>query len=133
MSGGACTVRAVRGATQVDRDDAGEIREATRELVASVLAANDLDVESLVSVFFTMTPDLVAEFPALAAHEAGLTDVPMMCAVEIDVPGVMPRVIRMMAHVRTDRPASALRHRYLRGAAALRPEVVLAARSGSTA
>lgn len=131
MSGDGMTVRAVRGATRVGADDPEEIRQATQEMVAALLGDNGLDEESLISLFFTMTPDLVSEFPALAAHEYGLADVPMMCATEIAVPGIAPRTIRMMALVRTDRPRSELRHPYLRDAASIRPEAVTAARAGS--
>ncbi|MFD9846760.1 chorismate mutase [Streptomyces parvus] len=121
-------IQAVRGAIQVAQDDPAEIRDATRELISQVLAENDLHADALISISFTMTPDLVSEFPALAAHEAGLVDVPMMCAVEINVPGAMPRVIRMMALVYTDLPRTALKHSYLRGAAGTRPDVVVSAR-----
>jgi chorismate mutase len=116
-------VRAVRGATQVDADDREAIIEATAELVRAVLDRNALDSEDLVSVVFTATPDLTAEFPAYAARAIGITDVPFLCATEIDVPGAMPRVVRLLAHVETDRSRHDLRHVYLRGAAALRTDL----------
>lgn len=122
-------VRAIRGATQVDADDAAEIREATGELLEAVLSRNGVEEDSVISLFFTATQDLTSEFPALAAHEFGLKDVPMMCAAEMQVPGIMPRVIRLLAHVATDRPRTALRHPYLRGAAAVRPEEVVRTRA----
>ncbi|WP_413809899.1 chorismate mutase [Streptomyces sp. OE57] len=131
MRDSAVTVRAIRGATQVDVDEAWEIRRATRELLAAVFEENDLQPESVISIFFTATPDIVSDFPALAAHEYGLADVPMICATEMNVPDVMPRVIRVLAHVISDRPRSALRHPYLRGAAAIRPEAVLEKRKRS--
>ena len=102
------TVRAVRGAVQLDSTDRDAILEATAELI---------------SVLFTTTPDLAAEFPALAARKIGFHDVPLMCAAEIAVPGAMPRVVRLMAHIETDRPRSAIQHVYLRGAAALRLDI----------
>jgi chorismate mutase len=74
-------------------------------------------------VVFTATQDLNAEFPAYAARLLGLTDVPLLCTTEIAVPGSMPRVIRLLAHVETERPRSDVRHVYLRGAAALRTDL----------
>jgi chorismate mutase len=116
-------VRAVRGATQVPADDRSAIMDGTTELVLAVLAANELRPEDLISVIFTATPDLTAEFPALAARKAGLSGVPLLCASEIDVPGALPRVVRLMAHVETERSASEVRHVYLHGATALRPDL----------
>lgn len=116
-------VRAVRGATQADADDRDSIIEATAELVRAVLERNDLDAQDLISVVFTATPDLTAEFPAYAARAIGITDVPFLCATEIDVPGAMPRVVRLLAHVDTERSRDQLRHVYLRGAAALRTDL----------
>ena len=113
----------MRGATQVDRDDPGTIATATRELLAEVVGRNDLRADDFISVVFTMTPDLASGFPAAAARELGLTDVPLLCATEIDVPNAMRRVIRLLAHIETDRPRSAIRHVYLRGAAGLRPDL----------
>jgi chorismate mutase len=91
--------------------------------MAEVMTRNDLAPEDVISVLFTATPDLTAEFPALAARKLGFHDVPLICAVEIPVPGAMARVVRLMAHVETDRPRSAIQHVYLRGAAALRLDI----------
>jgi chorismate mutase len=107
----------------VDADEREAILEATAELVAEVLSRNDLAAEDVISVLFTATPDLTAEFPALAARKTGFHAVPLMCATEIPVPGAMPRVIRLMAHVETDRPRSEIQHVYLRGATALRLDI----------
>jgi len=117
------TVRAIRGAIQVDANDRDAILEGTAELVAAVISRNDLTADDVISVRFTMTPDLTAEFPALAARKTGFHAVPLMCATEIPVPGAMPRVVRLMAHVDTDRPRSEIQHVYLRGAAALRLDI----------
>lgn len=117
------TVRAIRGATQVDRNDRDDIIAATAELVRAVLARNQLEPESLISVIFTMTPDLNAEFPAYAARSIGITDVPFLCGVEIAVPDSMERVIRLLAHVETDLGRAEVHHVYLRGAAALRTDL----------
>ena len=117
------TVRAVRGATQVEGNDRDQLLAATAELVRAVLERNALTSDDLISVVFTATPDLTAEFPAYAARAIGITDVPFLCATEIDVPGAMPRVVRLLAHVETDRRREDLRHVYLRGAAALRTDL----------
>jgi chorismate mutase len=117
------TVRAIRGAIQLDATDRDAILEGTAELVAAVMSRNDLAADDVISVMFTVTPDLTAEFPALAARKTGFHAVPLMCATEIPVPGAMPRVVRLMAHVDTDRPRSEIQHVYLRGAAALRLDI----------
>jgi chorismate mutase len=116
-------VRAVRGAVQLDRDERDHLLESVQELVRAVLQANDFGVDDLISVLFTATSDLHSEFPALAARELGLGDVPLMCSQEIDVVGAMPRVVRLMAHVETDRPRAEIQHVYLRGATALRRDL----------
>ncbi|MCW2570358.1 MAG: chorismate mutase [Frankiales bacterium] len=116
-------VRAVRGATQVDADERDQVLAATTELLTEVLRRNDLSKDDLISVVFTATPDLHSEFPAYAARQMGITDVPLLCAAEIDVPGALPRVLRLLAHVETIRPRAQLRHVYLRGAAALRTDL----------
>ena len=116
-------VRAIRGATQVDADDRDEVLAATRELVSTVIERNGLDGEQLISILFTATPDLTSEFPALAARELGFGDVPLMCASEIDVAHALPRVLRLMAHVETEKPRSEIQHVYLRGAVALRRDI----------
>lgn len=116
-------VRALRGAVQVEADDREQILEAIAELTEAVLTRNGLSTEDVISVVFTATPDLTAEFPAYAARRAGITDVPMLCATEIAVPGAMPRVLRLLAHVETERSRHELRHVYLRGAAALRTDL----------
>jgi chorismate mutase len=117
------TVRAIRGAIQVDADDRDAILEGTAELVTAVVSRNELTPDDVISVLFTVTPDLTAEFPALAARKLGFHAVPLMCATEIPVQGAMPRVVRLMAHVETDRPRSQVQHVYLRGAAALRLDI----------
>jgi chorismate mutase len=116
-------VRAIRGAIQVDTDDRESILEGTAELVRTVVNRNDLTTDDVISVIFTVTPDLTAEFPALAARKIGFHAVPLMCATEIPVPGALPRVVRLMAHVETNRARSEIQHVYLRGAAALRLDI----------
>ena len=117
------TVRAIRGAIQVETNSRDEILEGTTELVSEVMSRNELTTDDVISVLFTCTPDLTAEFPALAARKLGFHDVPLMCCVEIDRPGAMARVVRLMAHVSTSRPRSEIKHVYLRGATALRMDI----------
>jgi chorismate mutase len=116
-------VRAIRGATQVDADERDQVLAATRELVSAVMARNALDHDDVISILFTATPDVVSEFPALAARELGFGDVPLMCATEMNVPHALPRVLRLMAHVDTDKGRDDIQHVYLRGAAALRQDI----------
>ncbi|MET8140297.1 chorismate mutase [Sphaerisporangium sp. NPDC005288] len=116
-------VRAIRGAVQIDSNDREAILEGVTELVSEVMERNRLTTDEVISVIFTATPDLTAEFPALAARKLGFHDVPLICASEIDVPGALPRVVRLMAHVATDRPRQQIQHVYLRGAAALRVDI----------
>jgi chorismate mutase len=116
-------VRAIRGAIQVDADERQEVLDATTELLTAVLERNSLVPDDLISVVFTATPDLRSEFPAYAARQMGITDVPLLCASEIDVPGAMPRVLRLLAHVETDLTRHDIRHVYLRGAATLRTDL----------
>jgi chorismate mutase len=116
-------VRAIRGAIQVEDNERDAILEGATEMVLAVLDRNQLRPDDLISVVFTATPDLTAEFPAYAARKLGLVDVPLLCATEIAVPGAMPRVLRLLAHAETDVPRSAIRHVYLRGAAALRTDL----------
>jgi chorismate mutase len=116
-------VRAIRGATQVDADDREQVLEATRELVAAVMERNELVHDDVISILFTATPDIVSEFPALAARELGFGDVPLMCATEMNVPHALPRVLRLMAHVDVAKPRDGIQHVYLRGAVALRRDI----------
>ena len=116
-------VRAIRGAIQVDANESAAILEGTSELVAEVMMRNRLTPADVISVVFSATRDLNAEFPALAARKLGFQDVPLLCCTEIDVPEAMPRVVRLLMHVETASPRSAIQHVYLRGAAALRLDI----------
>jgi len=116
-------VRAVRGAVQLSGNNRDEILAGTTELVTEVMSRNELSTNDVISVLFTATPDLTAEFPALAARKLGFQEVPLLCATEINVPRAMPRVVRLMMHIETTKPRSALQHVYLRGAAALRLDI----------
>ena len=113
---------ALRGAIQVEANESEAIRSATAELLGELISRNGLDPERMVSCLFTCTDDLDAEFPAVAARELGLDSVPLLCAREIDVPGAMPRVIRVMVHYYAPadhRPA----HTYLGEAQNLRTDI----------
>lgn len=116
-------VRAIRGAVQVAADDRQEILDGTAELVTEVMTRNGLSTDEVISVIFSATPDLRAEFPALAARSLGFQEVPLLCCTEIGVPGAMPRVVRLMMHVETEISRADIQHVYLRGAAALRLDI----------
>jgi chorismate mutase len=115
-------LRALRGATTVDVNEPEAILSATEELVREVMERNALDPDDMVSCIFTCTDDLNAEFPAVAARNLGLSAVPLLCAREIDVPGALPRVIRLLLHCYAD-PAIEPRHVYLRDAERLRRDL----------
>jgi len=115
-------LRALRGATTVEENTAEAILDATDELMRTLIDRNALDPDEMVSCIFTCTEDLDAEFPAVAARNLGLSNVPLLCAREIDVPGALPRVIRVMLHCYAD-PAVEARHVYLREATRLRADL----------
>ena len=116
-------LRALRGAITCDENTKAEVDAKTQRLVAELLARNDLVNDDLVSMIFTATPDLTAEFPAAAARALGLGDVPLLGAAELDVEHGLPRVIRVMVHCYTERERSELHHVYLDGARALRDDL----------
>ncbi len=118
------SVRAVRGATTVAADEPTLIREAVTELLESVLDDNDLAPNDIISAIFTTTPDLVSEFPAHAARLYGWTDIPLLCAQELPVPGALTRCIRVMVHCETRRARHEMRHVYLRDAVLLRVDLL---------
>ncbi|MCK9517495.1 MAG: chorismate mutase [Dehalococcoidia bacterium] len=116
-------VRGIRGATTVSTNTRDEIIEATGELLTEMIEANDIDPEDVASAIFTTTPDLNAEFPAVAARQLGWTFVPLMCGHEMSVPGSLPRCVRILLHVNTDKGAHDVHHLYIRGASVLRPDL----------
>ncbi|EHQ88171.1 chorismate mutase [Desulfosporosinus youngiae] len=117
-------VRGIRGATTVNSNDAQEIREVTQELLQMILKENALSPEDLVSVIFTVTPDLNADFPASSARAIGWQLVPLLCSTEIPVPNALPFCIRVLIHVNTNLTQSEIRHIFLRNAAILRKDLV---------
>ena len=117
-------VRGIRGATSVAVDTREAILEATRELQEELVRANQLtDFDDIATIFFTTTPDLTATFPAEAAREMGMNFVPLICASEINVPGRLPRCVRVLIQVNTDKPQREIVPVYLRDAKSLRPDV----------
>ena len=116
-------VRAVRGATQLEEDSREHMLDRVAELVTDVMAANALSVDDFISIIFTATSDLRSEFPAYAARQLGFSDVPLVCARELEIEGSMARVVRLMAHVETELPRAEVTHVYLHGAANLRRDL----------
>ena len=114
--------RGVRGAITVSENDAEEILAAARELLQTIAEANQMHPDDISSVYFTTTPDLNAAYPALAARQLGWSDVALMCAHEMDVPGGMPRCLRILIHWNTPRSPREIAHVYLKDARALRPD-----------
>ncbi|GAC1380729.1 MAG: chorismate mutase [Marmoricola sp.] len=118
------SVRAVRGATQLETDEREHLLARVAEMVRGVMEANELTLDDFISIIFTSTSDLNSEFPAYAARQLGFHDVPLICARELEIDGSMPRVVRMMAHVETHLTRPEVTHVYLHGAAALRRDLV---------
>jgi chorismate mutase len=116
-------LRAIRGAITVDRDAPELVYAATRELLSEIIARNGVDLDHIISVIFTVTPDLTSAFPAMAARSMGWLDVPLLCTMEIPVPGAMAHCIRVLLHVESDRQRSAIQHVYLGEAQSLRPDI----------
>jgi chorismate mutase len=117
------SVRAIRGAVQVEANSAAAISAGTKELLSEILRANSLPVSEVISVLLTATPDLTAAFPAAAAREVGFQATPLMCAVEINVDGALPLVVRAMVTVNTELTSEEISHIYLGGAKALRLDI----------
>jgi chorismate mutase len=117
------SVKAIRGATQVEANSAQSIGLATQELLRQMLKANQILVEDVISVIFTVSPDLNAAFPASSAREVGFSDTPLLCAVEIGVPGALERVIRILMHCNAQSTSAPISHIYLHGAKSLRSDI----------
>jgi chorismate mutase len=113
----------LRGAITVEIDDGEAIVAATTDLLQTMLERNAVGHDDLVSLFFTATPDLRSEFPAAAARRIGISDVPLLCATEIDVRGAVGRCVRVLMHLYTDRDRDTLRHVYLGSARQLRTDL----------
>jgi chorismate mutase len=115
--------RAIRGATTVESDTPEQIRRATRELLETIVDRNGITSADVISAIFTVTHDLTSEFPAHAARELGWLEVPLLCTLEIPVPGSLARCIRVLLHVESDVPRTGIRHVYLHDARTLRPDL----------
>ena len=116
-------VRALRGATTLDADEADHLSERVQALVTQMLERNGVAKDDLISILFTATDDIHSFFPATAARVIGLGDVPLICARELDIVGGTPRCIRVLMHLATDRPRQDLHHVYLEGARQLRDDL----------
>lgn len=117
-------VRGIRGAITVERNEESEILQATAELLGQIVSDNNIHPEDIASVFVTVTQDLDAAFPAKAIREMpGWELVPLMCALEIAVPGGLPKCIRLMVSVNTEKSQKDIRHVYLNNAIKLRPDL----------
>ncbi|WP_420795381.1 chorismate mutase [Desulfofalx alkaliphila] len=116
-------MRGIRGAITVDKNNSDLIIDGTKELLKEIVKQNNLQTEDICSVLFTITKDLNAEFPALAAREMGWNTVPLLCALEPDISGALPRCIRVLIHVNTRLKQNQMKHVYLRDAVILRPDL----------
>jgi chorismate mutase len=116
-------LHAIRGAITVERDESPLLLAATRELLTEITTRNTLRPHEVVSAIFTLTPDLVSDFPALAARQLGWTEAALLCTMEIPVPKALARVIRVLIHAEFDEPRTTVSHVYLGAAVALRPDL----------
>lgn len=117
------SVRAVRGATTVDSNTVEEIIDQTKMLLKKVVEDNKIERDDIISVIFSVTGDLDAAFPAVAARQLGWTDIALMCTNEVSVPGSLEKCIRVLMHFNTEFKNSDIRHIYLKGARILRPDL----------
>jgi chorismate mutase len=115
--------RGVRGATTADSNSRDDILTATRQLLALIIRINGIEPQDVGSAIFSLTRDLDAEFPALAARQLGWLDVPLLCTYEVDVPGSLRRCVRVLIHWNTDKPQNEIRHIYVKDAERLRPDI----------
>ncbi len=116
---------AVRGATAITADEPGLITLATKELLTELIKLNQMELEAIVSIIFTVTPDIKSEFPAVGAREIGLQEIPLMCAQEIPKIGALPYCIRVLIHFYTDLEKTAIKPVYLHEATKLRPDLFM--------
>lgn len=116
-------VRAARGAILVPEDTPPAVHDATGRLLRALLERNEVDHDDLISILFTVTQDLRSAFPAEAARQMGMGDIPLLCAQEIPVDGAMPSVVRVLAHFHSERALGDVTHVYLDGAEKLRDDL----------
>jgi len=118
------SVRAIRGAITIEENEVQNIISNTKELLKTIFERNNIIKDDIISIIFTTTKDVNKAFPSVAAREMGLTDVPLMCASEIDVPGSLKMCIRVMVYINTEKKLSDIHHVYLKNARQLRPDLV---------
>ncbi|TVP95770.1 MAG: chorismate mutase [Planctomycetaceae bacterium] len=124
VSGRPVVCRGVRGATTIEHDNRDEVLSATRQLLALMIRRNGIDSADVASVIFTVTRDVTAEFPAVAARQLGWIDVPLLCGYEVSVPGSLSHCIRVLVHWNTTKTQQEIEHTYMREATALRPDLM---------
>ena len=117
-------VRAVRGATTVNNNSADEIISETVTVLMEIIKENSIETDDIISVLFTVTRDIDAVFPAVAARKLGWTNIALLCTYEIDVPGSLEKCIRVMLHFNTDKKNSDIKNIYLKEARNLRPDLI---------
>lgn len=116
-------VRALRGATTLDDDSREQVMDRTARLITTMLDRNDVSKADLISIVFTATDDIRSEFPAAAARQIGISDIPLLCARELHVEGAVERCVRVLMHLYTEKDPATLRHVYLEGAVPLRTDL----------
>jgi chorismate mutase len=117
-------VRALRGAITIENNIISEVIDETKELLHELINKNDICIDDVISIIFTVTKDIDAAFPAVAARQLGWGEVPLMCMSEIDVEGSLKKCIRILMHINTDKKNKEMKHVYLKGATVLRPDLV---------
>lgn len=117
-------VRGIRGATTVENNDKREILDASAQMLEKIISENEINIDDIVSIIFTITPDLTKAFPAAAAREMGIVNVPLLDMSEPEIEGALKKCIRILMHINTDKNNSDMKHIYLKGAKVLRPDLV---------
>ncbi len=116
-------VRAIRGATTVENNDKAEIIEATQEMLSKIIEDNDIKTDDMISIIFTVTPDIDKVFPATSVRQMGITSVPLLDMAAPDIAGALKKCIRVIVHTNSDKGNDDMHHAYLRGAKVLRPDI----------
>lgn len=116
-------IRGIRGAISISKNTRDEIISSTKTLLGKMVGLNKVNVNDIASVIFSVTKDLNAEFPAIAARKLGWKNTPLLCTYEVDIPGALPRCIRVLMHVNSGKSQSSIKHVYLKDAIKLRPDL----------
>lgn len=117
-------VRGIRGATTVENNDKREILDASAQMLEKIISENEINIDDIVSIIFTITPDLTKAFPAAAAREMGIVNVPLLDMSEPEIDGALKMCIRILMHVNTEKNNCDMKHIYLKGAKVLRPDLI---------